>query len=1010
MKIGDLLDTLREEFALDEAATTLTLAAWQAQPLQPPESLDDMLGFIERSAEAVQIAGLHGLAEFLQYVHGFCQSTAQAKPAPLLRATKNVAWIAHWLGHAQAYLAKPALPEVVQAMCLYYGNCPQSPSLLQVSELATLLNIAPALPQEDAHTEPLPEASAEDVSLALDDVDAGLLDALMADAPQQLERLEETLERWRQAQANEPEMLEAQRIAHTFKGSGNIIGLPGIGRMAHRLEDILEYALDQVRAGHSAPSAMARDSIEAVHCLQHMVSHLQGEEAPPQGAQQTLQKLLGWVQHIRDDSVPSDAARAVQTPSPAVNETAHKVVDTTADEAINLIAAYAQPERVSGTFSSENQANFAAKPTTNTALTVPLAKLAASPTVAAAVTATSAAPTAPATASAEAGEGASLRVSVERMSRLLRRAGQSIVSSQRLAQLLSDVASHIDNTARNQALLATRLRDLETLVGGQAVALREQQEDGDLDPLELDRYDALHLMSRAIAEAAQDGQELLRTLRQDSEHATTLLRDEGYALVEQHRELLQARLVPVKTILPRLRRNVAQTASATGKDVALSVQGEAVTLDADVLSRLTEPLLHLLRNAVDHGIESAPERMALGKPVQGNISVLFSRVGQEVEIVVSDDGQGLNLPAIAQKAQAFGLITTGMQLSDAELRRLILHPGFSTRDTVTEVSGRGVGMDVVNDRIAALKGRLAIDSTAQQGSRFTLHVPASGGVSQALIVQCAGESLALAADQVLNVLYAGQAELVNEGGQWWTLYGSGEELQRYPSFVLGQWLGYEEADFALSRPTVLVKGAEGPVALLVDAVLDTRELILQDIGQLTRRIRGVVAGALRPDGKPLFLIDVAEMERSVRSTKLAPSAALRRRQAAPRTRILVVDDALSVRRAMQQLLQDAGYEVVLANDGFEAIEQLRKQLPALILTDLEMPNLNGLELTRRVRELPLWASLPVVMITSRAGDKHRTLAQEAGVDVYMTKPYLDADLLAHVRQLSQEAGNFDLLL
>ena len=199
------------------------------------------------------------------------------------------------------------------------------------------------------------------------------------------------------------------------------------------------------------------------------------------------------------------------------------------------------------------------------------------------------------------------------------------------------------------------------------------------------------------------------------------------------------------------------------------------------------------------------------------------------------------------------------------------------------------------------------------------------------------------------------------------------------------------------------------MALLVDAVLDSRELILQGIGQLTRRIRGVVAGALRPDGKPLFLIDVAELERAARSSvQLVSSSALRRRMAVERTRVLVVDDALSVRRSMQQLLGDAGYDVVTAADGFEAIEQIRVKRPSLVLTDLEMPNLNGLELTRRVREVQQWMDLPIVMITSRAGDKHREMAAEVGVDVYLTKPYLDADLLAHVRVLC--AADADLLL
>ena len=240
------------------------------------------------------------------------------------------------------------------------------------------------------------------------------------------------------------------------------------------------------------------------------------------------------------------------------------------------------------------------------------------------------------------------------------------------------------------------------------------------------------------------------------------------------------------------------------------------------------------------------------------------------------------------------------------------------------------------------------------------------------------------------------------------------EGQSYPAFVLSHWLGFEETSAIDARSAarflpVLVKGADGVTALMVDAVLDSRELILQGIGQLTRRIRGVVAGALRADGRPLFLIDVAELERAARSSvQLVSSSALRRRLQVERTRVLVVDDALSVRRSMQQLLGDAGYDVATAADGFEAIEQIRLKRPSLMLTDLEMPNLNGLELTRRLREVQQWMDLPIVMITSRAGDKHRAIAAEAGVDVYLTKPYLDADLLMHVRSLC--AADADSLL
>ena len=975
--LDDLLDMLRAEFALDVPRAQQTLVQWQATPQTPPDDLPEMLSLLDRSAEVVQVVGMHGLANFLQHISQFARRISNADTvfsppgARSFTQAASVAWLSTWVDKTSEYLAAPASPAAVEAIAKYLYRCPAKLETNALLALAEQLAVPPNLPTDELESGPLETASDDDTGLSLDDVDNDLLQALLQDAPVQLEQLETVLQHWARGQVDAPKMLEAQRIAHTFKGSGNIIGLPGIGRMAHRLEDVLEYALGTVQNQQRANPAMARDALRAVLSLQQMVAFLQGEDAAPTDLKPVLQRLLDWVELIRSgeaaSAAPPPLAGSIQLPNAAQQS-------QVAGDAAKVPAIASTPELASG-----NLPTFE-----------PMAAPAASQVAS--------------TASATA-ESTTLRVGVDRLSRLLRRAGQSIVQSQRLAQLLISSNARLDSMVRSQQMLTDRLRELETMVGGQAFALRQQKE-GDFDPLELDRYDALHVLSRTISESVQDSRTLVEQVQSDNASASAVLRDEGYALTDQHRELLAARLVPAKTLLPRLKRNIAQTASTTGKQVALVVVGDAVMMDADVLTRLTDPLLHLLRNAVDHGIESADERLAAGKPDQGTVSVSFRAVGQEVQIVVADDGRGLDLRAIAEKAQSFGLLEPGAKLSDAELSRLILQPGFSTKNKVTEVSGRGVGMDVVNDRVAALKGRLDIDSNTGSGSRFTLHVPVTSGIAHALIVQCAQESVALSIDQVITVLPAGSADIQRNGTVLQLLH----EGNAVPAFVLANWLGFEDdsdnapaanssVDLAAKMP-VLVKGADGVIALLVDAVLDSRELILQGIGQLARRIRGVVAGALRADGKPLFLIDAAELERATRtSTRLVSSAALRRRLRVERTRVLVVDDALSVRRAMQQLLVDAGYDVAMAADGFEAIEQLRLKRPALILTDLEMPNLNGIELTRRVREVPQWMAIPVVMITSRAGDKHQSLATEAGVDVYLTKPYLDADLLGHVRAL-----------
>ncbi len=938
MNINDLLTLLHEEFALDIPMAQQAIQEAASKPDRAGELLEPVVSYIERSVQASALVSLHGWGSYLSQVSQFTQLQMMAPDAISLQ------WLARWTAPALAYLQSPAQPHTARAIIDYLQSCPQATNEEALLLLHAQLLEAPALAAEEAAAAQavVDDASLADVNLSTEDVDGGLLSAMLQDAPEQLERLMGFLDELAAGQADSARLIEAQRIAHTFKGSGNIIGLPGIGRVSHRLEDVMEWTLEQVQAGEPINPAAVRDMRHAVGILQHMVAHLQGEETAPAGAVECLQRLIDWVNWIRQEEAQA------QAPEPLG-----------AAIAINLVANNADNITAIG----RNE---------------------------------------PQTADVQ-----TLRVGVDRLSRVLRRATQSIVASQRVGQLVRTANDRLAAIEDSHAELARRIRELEQTVDKQVVQLRGQKEAGEeFDALEMDRYDSLYTLSRFVSEAVQDELELARDARQRVASAQQIIRDEDQLQREQHRDLLAARLVPVKSILPRLKRNVAQTAASTGKQAQLIVEGEATTLDADVLTRLTEPLLHLLRNAVDHGLESPEEREMLGKVPTGTVTLSFRRIGQDVELVCADDGKGLDLPTIYDKAVGYGLIAPGAKLSEDEIRRLILQPGFSTKGEVTEVSGRGVGMDVVNDRVAGLKGRLDIQSKPYVGSRFIVRVPVSTGAAQALIVQCAQEEIALPSDQVLQALAADEVEIVRDAtGNTPALRHLGQD---YPLYTLGVWLGFEEPSEIASRakPAVLCHGATQTVALIVDAVVDARELILQDVGRLTRRIAGVVGGALRNDGRPMFLLDVASLERASQSKrKLGSSLTMRRRMAVQRTRVLVVDDSLSVRRSMEQLLEDAGYEVITAADGFLALESVRTQMPAVVLTDLEMPNLNGLDLTKRLRELPQFMATPVVMITSRASDKHRVMAEEAGVDLYLTKPYTDAVLIEHVKRLtSQDAS------
>ena len=964
---------LRSEFEQELPATRDTLSQWKIAPSQLPTGLADMMSLLERFKQAVETVGFEGLGAHLGVILTFTHQLAQdlidleAIRFASERAM-HVIWLAEWPDLTRAYLEQPANAAVVETMVTYLGVCPLPLADDHILEVAGLLLVLPDMTDDDADELALLQqpATDDDVALLTDDVDPELLFALLVDAPQQLDELEQVVVQWVAGTCSEASMNEALRTAHTLKGSGGIIGLLGIARLAHRLEDILLHAAEQLQmsegTGERPPEALGRDVMQAVHCLQQMVNHLQGNEEAPNNAKLILQKLLDWVSLIRSGEIGSiePSSEASADPSPALLTQKNATIPS------------------------------------------PLKQQ----------------------------ESAVLRLGVDQLSRLLRRAGQSIVHTERLSKLLSDTETWLTAMERSNQLMNARLRELDAMVNSQVVQLRDAQlnvrpDDNSFDPLELDRYDALHGLSRFIGEAARDSSAMAQQARESTAKSVAMLRQEGYALTAQHRELLAARMVPVKTIIPRMKRTVAQTAIATQRKVALHITGEDMVVDADVLSRLAEPLLHLLRNAVDHGIELPQDRLAANKMEQGSIYLDFQRDGEEMALRVSDDGRGLDLAAIEAKALSFGLISSAGSLSETELQRLILQPGFSTRDAVTETSGRGVGMDIVNDRITSLKGRLEIDTTYGLGSTFTVHVPVSSGVAHALVVECKGEAVALPLEQISSIVAAGLAEFsVTDTGVQLEYAG-----QNYPAFALAQWLDLDDvspADIlqnAQSWIIVLAKGLSGSVALLVDAVLESRELILQDVGLLTRRVRGIVGGAFRADGRPLFLLSVSELQRAVNAANSAKNqsnralnttltTALRKRLTVERPRVLVVDDAWSVRRSMQQLLEDAGYDVATAADGFEALERLRAKIPDVVLTDLEMPNLNGLELTRRMQEIPLWAAIPVVMITSRTSSKHREEGHKAGVDVYLTKPYQDAELLAQVRNLmsNKASGLVDISL
>ena len=592
------------------------------------------------------------------------------------------------------------------------------------------------------------------------------------------------------------------------------------------------------------------------------------------------------------------------------------------------------------------------------------------------------------------------RVDADLLDTMLNNAGEVSIFRSRLDQQVNSIDFNLAELARTVTRLKEQLRGLEIETEAQ-VLHRHHDEDSrhsDFDPLELDRYSALQQFSRALSETSSDVgsiQGLLETLTREAQN---LLTQQARVITELQNSLMRTRMVPFQRHVQRLTRLVRQSANDTGKRAELVVQGAAAELDRQMLERMVAPLEHMLRNSVVHGIELPERRAALGKPDVGRISVSLTRDGAEVVIVVTDDGGGINVKLIREKALSLGLVDRNAKLTDEEAIQLILEPGFSTAGHVTQAAGRGVGMDVVATEVKKLGGGLFIESTLGKGSRFTIRLPFTLAISQALIVRVAEEVYALPLATVEGVVrlprnivarnLAKDAPPFEYGGQKY-------RFQQLGSFVGLGPTRLPELDVSMS--VVLIRAGEHSTALVTDELVGSREIVVKSLGPQISGIRGIAGATILGDGRIVLILDMGSLVRSEWRAKTTETTVLDQRDR--RTFALVVDDSITVRRVTQRLLERNGMRVLTAKDGVDAVSLLQENLPDIILLDIEMPRMDGYEVAAHVRNDPRLKDIPIVMITSRVSEKHRARAIELGVDDYLGKPYQESQLLDAIEPL-----------
>ncbi|HYL03461.1 MAG TPA: Hpt domain-containing protein [Steroidobacteraceae bacterium] len=593
------------------------------------------------------------------------------------------------------------------------------------------------------------------------------------------------------------------------------------------------------------------------------------------------------------------------------------------------------------------------------------------------------------------------RVDAELLDQLLNISGEASIARARLEQQLGSFDFNLGELSRTVTRLKEQLRSLEIETEAQILHKHEDESAhrSEFDPLELDRYSAIQQYSRALAETANDVasiQQLLENLAKDTQN---LLQQQARTITELQNGLMRTRMVPFQRHVQRLARIVRQAAADTGKRAELTVEGASGELDRQVLERMLPPFEHMLRNAVVHGVEPPEERVRRGKPDTGRILLELQREGAEVLVRLTDDGGGMDLKAIRAKGRALGLIAPGQSISDEEAIQLILEPGFSTAGAITQQAGRGVGMDVVATEIKRLGGALHMETKTGEGTVFTVRLPLTLAISHALVVRVDEEYYALPLPTVEGVLRLSKAEVSAHLGRDAPFFDYGGAKYRFQ--YLASFVGLEPSALPgqdVTIPVVLVRAGEHSTGLVADELIGSREIVVKSVGPQISGIRGISGATILGDGRIVIILDIGALVRAEWRTRAAAPAAPKER-GDRRTFAMVVDDSITVRRVTQRLLERNGMRVLTARDGMDAVALLQDNVPDVILLDIEMPRMDGYEVAAHVRNDPRLKDVPIIMVTSRVGEKHRARAIELGVDDYLGKPYQEAQLLDAIAPL-----------
>lgn len=997
----DIVDLLKHE--LTELAENELERLDSGDFSQQEELLYELYIHLEHIGNAVDMAGLNGLASCCKRLSTvFHHLHEQQSPAPTNLSPSMSQWANLFLG----YLQDLGQPEKEHQHCegivafLSQATLPQAFTADETTAVIEQFDLSHLASFNEEDENPIP-THVDESMLSLDvgeDIRSELLQGMMLELPEQIQQFEQSVQRFF-ASDDFSDLAQAQRIAHTIKGAANTVAIRGLANLTHYCEDLLEIAAKQCE---QSPDGFEDLLIQVTDCLAATADFLAHQGPAPEELEDVMQQLLDWLHLLKAQRQGTHDPIQPQ-PEPAVEETAEAPAEPRVADISEPALSHSDTQTPTNT---ETQSKNSSDEEVYT-----LAASAPTPAAKSAPDSTSKQRSSARTEPEEADEHERhINLPESKAHELLRLSGEIQIANNQVEAQIVSMQTSLQLSARFHQQIKSMAAQLDTMVQTQS-ALREaarSQVENEIDPLEMDRYNELHTFANQLLELTTDSYESIGSLSQQIRDLNTLNVQQQRLNDDSQSMMLELNLSAAKSLSSRFMRCVRQACRLTGKAANLRIEGEQLLLDNRVLGRIADPIMHLLRNAIDHGLEASSEvRQRAGKSPEGNLQLSFNNLGDSIEIVLRDDGRGLNYHSIRETAIKRGLLNSDSDINENLLNQLIFMPGFSTRESASQTSGRGIGLDSVVDDIRKLKGRVNLSSERDKGCVFTITVPSSILTAHALLVQChdqnASQYYAITSRAFNQIIHVDAKDFIYRDGEVFYEY----QDERVPVHTLGSMLGTVNAEEQTPSAILVTEKQDGSlIAIAVERILASQAYVIKSLNRYVYPIPGVIGATILGDGTVAPVIDLLElpnMHMSADDFALIEEQRLRsieeqRANYVEPPAALIVDDSLSARRTLAQFVKDLGLAAYTAKDGFDAISVMEEHRPTLMLVDLEMPRMNGLELTAHIRGRQEFQDIPVIMITSRSTARHQEMASKAGVSHYLTKPWSDEDLTSCIAE------------